>query len=87
MKPDFLCQPIGRCLCVLSLVLLSGGTTFLITGCDTEVSTAVLGGLQDLTNTIVDVAFESLANQLADTTTSTSTTGSTTTTSRTISGT
>jgi hypothetical protein len=87
MKTDVLCSRMGRWAWLVCLVLLSGGTTLLNAGCDTELSTTVLSSLNEVTNTLVDAGFEMLANQMEDSiATSTSTTTTTDTTDTTSKG-
>jgi hypothetical protein len=78
VKYNIIPRRIGPAVCAIVLLLLSGGATTLTAGCDTEVSTAVLGGVQELTYTLVDAVFLSIENQLengsADVSTTTDTT-------------
>lgn len=68
-----------RGMVVGTLLLTTGGTTFVLSGCDADTSALVLSGFQDLTTTLLDAAFTELANQLAED--STTTTDTTTTSS------
>ncbi len=66
MNKGPICQKVGRWLCVMLLVVASGGSTFVLSGCDPAVSSIVLTGFQDLTVTFVDAFFTLLANQAAE---------------------
>ncbi|MEP0841334.1 MAG: hypothetical protein HRF43_01330 [Phycisphaerae bacterium] len=56
-------QRIGRWLTVCLLLMTSGGSTFLFSGCDPQVSSAILSGFNDLSNVFVDAFFLALQLQ------------------------
>jgi len=66
MKLGPIYQKVTRWLCVMLLVVASGGSTFVLGGCDPEVSGLVLAGFNDLSVTFVDAFFTLLANQAAE---------------------
>jgi hypothetical protein len=66
MRLGPICRKINRWLCASLLVMASGGSTFLLSGCDPSVSTLVLGGFNDLGNTFVDAFFTLLQTQVTE---------------------
>lgn len=49
-----------------TLLILASGSTLVLSGCDPQVSSIVLGGFQDLSTTFVDAFFTVLANNVDD---------------------
>jgi len=76
---------IGPTLCAVALLLFGGGTVTLTTGCDTEIATTMLGGLEDLSYTLLDAVFLSIENQIEESDTTSSTVTVTTDTTDTTS--
>ncbi len=77
MKPGHSCRNVSRWLCVTLLIMATGGSTFVLSGCNPQVSSMVLTGFQNLSTTFVDAFFTQLSSQAAGsqgtTTTGTST--------------
>ena len=76
------CQRIGRWLALFVAISTCGGTSFLFSSCDPQVSSTLLTGFQDLSTTFVDAFFIALTAKVKQDqgTTSTSSTSTTTTT-------
>ena len=69
-----------RWACATSLIWACGGTTFALGGCDSDTTTSVLGALETMTTSLVDVFFTQLAAEMtADDSTATTTTTDTST--------
>ena len=80
MSKSPICRKITRWLIVSLLVMSTGGSTFVLSGCDPTVSSTVLQGFSTLSQTLVGAFFTLLQNQNSSTSgTSTTTTTSTTT--------
>jgi hypothetical protein len=63
MRMSPIWQKITRWLCVSLLIMASGGSTFVLSSCDPAVSSMVLTGFNDLSNTFVNAFFTLLQNQ------------------------
>lgn len=72
-----ICQRVGRWLCVMLVLVSSGGTAFQLGGCDPEVQSVLLTGVQDLTGTFVDAFFLALSIKMEEENATDGTTGTT----------
>lgn len=57
------CHKVSRWLMICLLITSGGGTTFLFSGCDPEVTTSLLAGFNDLSVSLVDTFFLALQLQ------------------------